>query len=86
MSWRNYNTGVDYVDFQKDVIALVGAGKPCIQMQLTFNVGDHSCYLVFQSADDIAGVQEFGEGEIRLTWEEGLLMLGPDTPLPKELQ
>jgi len=84
MKWHNYGLAADnYIDFDQELGCIKDSFNTSFDMRLTFVLDGRYCYITTRMGRDNGDPIEH-DGQINVTWEEGLRMLG-DTPLPKEI-
>ena len=84
MKWRNYGLTADnYIDFDRELGCVEDSQNTSFDMRLTFALEERCCYITTRMGRDDGNTIEH-DGQINVTWEEGLRLLG-DTPLPEEM-
>jgi len=74
-----------YVDFDKELFSLPDEGKTSIDMRLTFNTEDRTCYYTINTHND-SGIVVDWEKTHYISWLAGLSLLAADgVEIPKAL-
>lgn len=70
-------THAPYVDFDKELLMLPDAGYTSIDMRLSFNAEDHTCYYTICTRNNDGTIVDW-EHDHKIPWIVGLTLLDAD--------
>lgn len=79
-NWTHDQNFDEYVDFSTGISSYEDEGRSAVELRLTFNVDGRSAYIVLTETNDSSESANLlgSDGQINVTWDEGMRLLGDD--------
>jgi hypothetical protein len=75
--WTYTHSYDEYYDYEKELYALPDEGRTSVDMRLSFNIEDKTCYYTISTHNDSGRIEDWEKAHY-IHWSVGIAMLSAD--------